>query len=127
MRYPDSSRSLPHAPPTPTLSVADEKRTESFQTVAPQYNLTTSLAILEFFSFQEHIESPLYQSGPVVEIGVSGANKIAVCAVLPSQTGTQTDGETLKNQLGEGLFPGEHSLDAGRTEISYGKRISLRH
>ena len=42
------------------------------------------------------------------------------------KTETRTDGETLQNHFGKGLSPGEHSLAAGRTEISYGKRISLR-
>ena len=41
------------------------------------------------------------------------------------KTEIRTDGETLKNHLGKGLFPGEHSLAAGRTEISYGKPIWL--
>ena len=46
--------------------------------------------------------------------------------VLPSQTEIRTDGQTLQNHLGKGLFPGENSQAEGRTDISYRKRISLR-
>ena len=42
------------------------------------------------------------------------------------KTEIRTDGETPQKLFGKGLSPGEHSLAAGRTEISYGKRISLR-
>ena len=42
------------------------------------------------------------------------------------KTDLRTDGKTLQNHLSKGLFPGLHLLAVGRTEISRGKRISLR-